>query len=425
MDFSATMRSFESVLLGPLLIDCSDLKTLVQYELNFTRTNDCTIKECLMKLMSSALLLTLLSGTVVVADVDVQPGPYGEIILDPTMTPSLADDGYVYDTFMGGGPNLEYLVGTVGSVRIANSDNEFEGSAVTFGDFNGDGAMDLVVASEWARDKLNPRSTNLMSRAGAGKIYILYGDPSVHTPFDLSLRRNGSPSDHQGNSLSLHEDFVEGGMPTFIDTWFNLFDIDGALRVDTDNENGDLEFNRISGAVLYGVMGAADATGTSLDGEGNTITHVVDFVNGMTESVPALDAIYSVEPGYDEDVRPEDIYSGTGTMPESSGALTGFAVSNAGDVNGDGIDDLLIGAPGYSYDGHEPIAEDIGIDPPGLGEMPHSVVAYENDTGCVYLIFGSPVKLSGEYELEDVGNGAQGIPGVQFIGSSIHTKLGQ
>ncbi len=72
--------------------------------------------------------------------------------------------------------------------------------------------------------------------------------------------------------------------------------------------------------------------------------------------------------------------------------LTGANVAGAGDVDGDGFDDVLIAAPGAA-----------------------------GGTGAVYLIYGSG-DLSGEIDLADIGT--VDLPGVKFIGRSMGDQLG-
>lgn len=76
----------------------------------------------------------------------------------------------------------------------------------------------------------------------------------------------------------------------------------------------------------------------------------------------------------------------------NSGDLAGSNVAGAGDVDGDGVDDILIAAPGA-----------------------------EGGKGVVYLVYGSP-NLSGSYDLADIGTFA--LPGARFIGRHSADKLG-
>jgi hypothetical protein len=82
------------------------------------------------------------------------------------------------------------------------------------------------------------------------------------------------------------------------------------------------------------------------------------------------------------------------TPPPQQLGLSGSAVQAAGDVNGDGIDDLLIGAP----------------------LITHGDASYG---GAAYLVFGRVTGFPPEIELSDllVANGGDGSTGVVFKGS--------
>src|SRR5262249_2362349 len=67
---------------------------------------------------------------------------------------------------------------------------------------------------------------------------------------------------------------------------------------------------------------------------------------------------------------------------EQPGNLSGSSVSNAGDINGDGFDDLVIGA--------------YGADPSG------------NSSGAVYVVFGKASGFSANLELSSL-NGTNGF----------------
>jgi hypothetical protein len=85
---------------------------------------------------------------------------------------------------------------------------------------------------------------------------------------------------------------------------------------------------------------------------------------------------------------------------ERPGDLAGANVAGAGDVDGDGISDILIAAPGY--------------DDPG---NPARV-----DLGAVYLIYGSPSLRGQELSLSKVGT--FDLPGVRFVGRGASDALG-
>jgi hypothetical protein len=95
------------------------------------------------------------------------------------------------------------------------------------------------------------------------------------------------------------------------------------------------------------------------------------------------------------DLNSLDGSNGVKFYGRDAGELSGYEVSGAGDVNGDGFDDILIGAP----------VADVTL----------------GDQGRAYLVFGKASFGSGIFELSSL----TGNNGVAFIGIGTHDNLGR
>jgi hypothetical protein len=92
---------------------------------------------------------------------------------------------------------------------------------------------------------------------------------------------------------------------------------------------------------------------------------------------------------------------------ENEGDLAGARVRSAGDIDGDGNDDILIAAPNRS------VRLDIDLD--GTIEIDRT------NCGVVYLVYGSP-DLVGTISLSLIGT--ERLPGAMFIGRNSGDQLG-
>ena len=242
--------------------------------------------------------------------------------------------------------DLDFLNGTNGFIVEGASFGDSLGSAVSiFGDFNGDGLDDLAVSAPGGDPD---------SRSGAGEVYIIFGN-------------NG-------------EKFIDLG------------DLDGASFVRLDGINasdaigetansigpgGDFNGDGIDD-IIVGVRSTSPG-GRSIAGEAFVIfgsdepTNPIRFADFDLQSLNGLNGfrLFGGDPN-------SDLSNAT------QNHVAGRAVGSAGDFNGDGFGDLLVGAPGY-----------------GIGD------------GATFLIFG---KADGFQATQDL-IGVDGTDGIKFTGN--------
>jgi len=201
--------------------------------------------------------------------------------------------------------NLSSLDGTNGfRLEGANSNDRSGFSISGAGDVNGDGFDDLIVGA---------RTASPYGVRQAGASYVVFGKASgFAASINLStldgtngFRLEGvAASDHFGSSVSGAGDVNGDGFDDLI-----------VGAPDTDKQP-----TSASNGTAYVVFGKASGFAATL----NVFT--LDGFSG---------------------------YQLTGEAIESS-MRTGASVSGAGDVNGDGFDDVIVGAPGFfDFDGHK------------------------------------------------------------------------
>jgi Ca2+-binding RTX toxin-like protein len=262
-----------------------------------------------------------------------------------------AQDVFTYAASDGGGSplapegvfNAAAINGTNGFVIHGAAAGDRSGYSVAgIGDVNGDGRDDLLISA---------LSADLPGRIDAGVSYVVYG------------RQGGF-----GASLDL------GGLTAatgFAITGVNAFDFSGASARAAGDVNGDGLADFIIGAPWgeasqgtnagesYLVFGRQGGFGTGLD------LATLNGTNGVTfRGVAAGDGL-------------------------------GFAVSAAGDINGDGFDDLILGAREAN----------------GTGET---------DSGASYVVFG---RAGGFTSTIDVA-GLTGANGFAIIGADATDRSG-
>ena len=201
-----------------------------------------------------------------------------------------------------------------------SANDSFGGSVSGAGDVNGDGVDDLIVgASSDDNNGLSSGSARVFSGVDGSVLYNFEGD-SEGDIFGVEVSGAG---DVNGDGFA---DLIVGA----------LGDDDNAT-----NSGSARVFSGVDGSVLYNFEGGAEGQpfGSSVSGAGDVngdgfadlIVGSFTFLNGN----PAINRSVRVLSGSNGSV----LYNFEGS---SNGDRLGRSVSGAGDVNGDGFDDLIV-----------------------------------------------------------------------------------
>ncbi len=266
---------------------------------------------------------------------DVNGDGYSDVIVGtPLYDNGQSDEGVAF-VYHGSATGISTTIATI--LECNQNFAEFGTSVASAGDVNGDGYSDVIVGA-WFYDN---------GESDEGAAFVYYGSPVGINNTAVAFVEGNQESAYLGYSVALAGDVNSDGYSDIIIGAYkydNGHIDEGAAFVYQGSATGinstavdTLESNQYFAYMGYSVASGGDVNG---DGYSDVIIGAYSYDNGLTDEGAAF------------------IYHGSASGINTSAAAfvesnqiyaeMGRSVASAGDVNGDGYSDIIVGAYAYT-----------------------------------------------------------------------------
>jgi hypothetical protein len=315
---------------------------------------------------------------------------------------------YVYHGSVSG------LSGAEGWTAESNQAGALFGECVsTAGDVNGDGYSDVIVGADWYDN----------GQTDEGRAFVYHGSASGLSASASWTAESDQASSFFGNSVSAAGD-VNGDGYSDVIVGAYLYDNgqtdEGSAFVYHGSSSGlapaadwTAESDQATAYFGISVSAAGDVNG---DGFSDVIVGADLYDNGQTDEGRAF--------VYHGSASGLSLIAGWTAERDQAGARFGISVSNAGDVNGDGYSDVIVGAERYA---NGQTREGMAFVYHGSSSGLSLAANWTAEGGQISAFFGSSVSTAGDVNgdgYSDVIVGASGYSDALTVGGKVFVYHG-